>query len=210
MPVATRAALLTAAAATRPTAPLVQAASGLGGRTATALERAARGGIVALEGDAIRFTHPLLASTRYGIAPAAERRAVHRRLAEHVDDKEERARHLALGAAAPDAKVAAELDEAARLASARGAPQSAAELSELAERLTPPVDGEAIVQRKVQAAEHHFDAGDVGRAWALLEEAIQRAGPGPCPHSPTRWLGQLDGHASGARPVRTGLDRSRR
>jgi len=178
LPAATRAVLLTAAAATRPTAPLVQAASGLGGRTATELELAARGGIVVLEGDAIRFTHPLLASTRYGMAPAAERRAVHRRLAEHVDDKEERARHLALAVAAPDATVAAELDEAARLASARGAPQSAAELSELAGRLTFPADGEAIVQRKVQAAEYHFDAGDARRAWALLDEAIRLAEPG--------------------------------
>src|SRR5262249_47579205 len=78
----------------------------------------------------------------------------------------------------PDATVAAELDEAARLASARGAPQSAAELSELAGRLTLPADGEAIVQRKVQAAEHHFDAGDVGRASALLEEACLLAEPG--------------------------------
>ena len=178
LPVATRAALLTAAATTRPTEPLVQAASGLGVRAAAELARAAKRGIVALEGDAIRFTHPLLASSVYGMARVAERRAVHRRLAEHMDDKEERARHLALGTAAPDAKVAAELDEAARLASARGAPQSAAELSELAGRLTLPADGEAVVQRKVQAAGHHFDAGDVGRAWALLGEAIQLAEPG--------------------------------
>ena len=178
LPVGTRAALLAAAATTRPTEPLVQAVSGLGGRTAAELERAARSGIVGLEGDAIRFTHPLLASTVYGMARAAERRAVHRRLAEHVDDKEERARHLALGAAAPHARVAAELDEAARLASDRGAPQSAAELSELAGRLTPPAESEAVVQRKVRAAEHHFDAGDLGRAWALLQEAVQLAEPG--------------------------------
>jgi DNA-binding CsgD family transcriptional regulator len=178
LPVGTRAALLTAAATTRPTEPLVHAASGLGGRAAAELGRAAKDGIVELDGDAIRFTHPLLASTVYGMARVAERRAVHRRLAEHVDDKEERARHLALGTAAPDAKVAAELDEAARLASARGAPQSAAELSELAGGLTLPADGAAIVRRKVQAAEHHFDAGDAGRAWALLEEAIQLADPG--------------------------------
>jgi DNA-binding CsgD family transcriptional regulator/acid stress-induced BolA-like protein IbaG/YrbA len=178
LPVATRAALLTAAAATRPTEPLVQAASGLGRRAAAELTRAAKGGIVELEGDAIRFTHPLLASTLYGMARVAERRAVHRRLAEHVDDNEERARHLALGTAGPDATVASELDEAARLASTRGAPQSAAELSELAGRLTLPADGDAICQRKVQAAEHHFDAGDAGRAWALLEEAIQLAEPG--------------------------------
>jgi DNA-binding CsgD family transcriptional regulator len=178
LPAATRAALLAAAATTRPTEPLVQAASGLGGRAAGEVARAARGGIVELEGDAIRFTHPLLASTLYGMARVAERRAVHRRLAEHVDDSEERARHLALGTAAADANVAAELDEAARLASARGAPQSAAELCELAGRLTLPADGDAMLQRKVQAAEHHFDAGDVGRAWALLEEAIQLAEPG--------------------------------
>jgi hypothetical protein len=178
LPAATRAALLTAAATTRPTEPLVQAASGLGGRAAGELARAARGGIVGLEGDAIRFTHPLLASTLYGMARAAERRAVHRRLAEHVDDTEERARHLALGTAAPNAKVAAELDEAARLASARGAPQSAAELSELAAKLTLPADGDAVLRRKVQSAEHHFNAGDNGRAWALLEEAIQLAEPG--------------------------------
>jgi hypothetical protein len=45
-PVATRAALLTVAATTRPTESLVQAASGLGGRAAAELGRAAESGIV--------------------------------------------------------------------------------------------------------------------------------------------------------------------
>ena len=103
---------------------------------------------------------------------------MHRRLAELVDDLEERARHLALAASGPHPDVAGALEEAGRHARARGAPDAAAELLELARRLTPPEDDAGLPRRNVAAAEYHFDAGDAARATALLEESIATARPG--------------------------------
>ena len=60
--------------------------------------------------------------------------SLHRRLAEVVEDPEERAGHLALGAEGPDAAVAAELEEAAGAVRHRGASSAAAELCEQARR----------------------------------------------------------------------------
>jgi DNA-binding CsgD family transcriptional regulator len=175
LPKTTRLVLLTSAATPRPTEALVRAASGLGPRTDAALARATRAGVISVEGGRIGFAHPLLASSVYGAASPDERRDVHRRLSDHVDDREEAARHLALAASAPDATVAEALDEAASIAGGRGAPQSAAELSDLARRLTPPSDVEGSIRRMVDAASYHFDAGDDSRAKALLEEAIEGA-----------------------------------
>jgi hypothetical protein len=53
------------------------------------------------DGD-IRFAHPLFAGAVLSAASRVERRAMHRRLADIVDDPEERARHLALGSDAHD------------------------------------------------------------------------------------------------------------
>ncbi len=74
--------------------------------------------MIELDGNRIRFTHPLLASGVYAEADPGERSAIHRRLAEVLPDPEERARHLALGADGPDEDVAAALAHAAQ--SARG------------------------------------------------------------------------------------------
>src|SRR4029450_116834 len=86
-----------------------------------------KNGVVEVVGDRLRFTHPLLASAVYQKIPPARRRELHARLATIVHDPEQRARHLALSVEGPDVAVAAALDEAALLASSRGAPQSAAE-----------------------------------------------------------------------------------
>ena len=56
-------------------------------------------GLITMAGNAIAFTHPLLSSGVYTNATNAQRRAVHRRLAEVVDSPELRARHLALASA---------------------------------------------------------------------------------------------------------------
>jgi DNA-binding CsgD family transcriptional regulator len=175
LPKTTRLVLLTSAATPLPTESLVRAASGLGPRTDAALARAMRAGVISVEGGRIDFMHPLLASSVYAASSPGERRDIHRRLAGHVDDREEAARHLALAASAPDATVAEALDEAASIAGGRGAPQSAAELSDLARRLTPPSDVEGSIRRTVDAASYHFDAGDDSRAKALLAEAIAGA-----------------------------------
>ena len=127
----------------------------------------------------IRFTHPLLASTVYATASPTDRRAAHRALAGCAVDPEERARHLALSSNGPDPAIAAALDDAARIARARGAPDSAAELADLARQLTPPEDTEGIVRRGVEAAGRHFDAGNAVRAQELFGEMAAASPPGP-------------------------------
>jgi DNA-binding CsgD family transcriptional regulator len=170
--------LLVVAAATRPTEDLVVAAATRRDRASAGMRSAEEAGVLQRAGGRLGFTHPLLGSTVYAEATSSARRRVHRRLAELVDDPEERARHLALAASGPHMHVARALEEAGRHARARGAPDAAAELLELARNLTPPEDDAGLRRRSVAAAEYHFDAGDATRATALLEEAIAIARPG--------------------------------
>ena len=144
-----------------------------------ALAEAERAGVIEIQAGQVRFTHPLLASAVYAGASTSERRAVHRALADRATDPEERARHLALSSGGPDESIAAVLDDAARLARARGAPDSAAELASLAYTLTPPTDTTGIVRRGVEAAGHLFDAGDAIRAQELLLEMAAATPRGP-------------------------------
>lgn len=169
--------LLAAAALSSPTVPLLAAAVGAG--AGAALRDAAAAELIELDGERVRFAHPLLASAVYFRAPAERRRDVHRQLAAVVADLEERARHLALSATPPDVEVAGELDEAAQAARRRGAPQAVAHLAEQALRLTPVEDAGAALRRRLDAAGAHFEAGDARRARELLAEAVETASPGP-------------------------------
>jgi DNA-binding CsgD family transcriptional regulator/TolA-binding protein len=164
--------LLVAALLARPTVAAVAAGAASGDRAPADLEAAVAAGIVTLEGEEVRFTHPLLAAGISARVTPTHRRQVHRRLAGVVAGVEERARHLALGAEGPDARVAAALDAAARDASARGAPGAAAELGEFAARLTPPRRGHDLQRRRFQAADNHLTSGEVVRARQLLEELV--------------------------------------
>ena len=137
-----------------------------------ALERAAREGVIVLEGSRVRFSHPLFASVCYEEAPVWRRQAVHRSLAEVVVDPEERARHLALATDGPDAAVAAELDAAAEHAAARGATAAAAGLAALAAAMTPPQSPEEGRRRRFAAGWFHRFAGDFERACAIFEQLI--------------------------------------
>lgn len=143
-----------------------------------ALEQAAEAGLIEVANGEVRFTHPLLASAAYGSITAVERRCMHRRLAEIVSDPEERARHLALGADGPSKQVAAALDEAARAAAARGAPAAAAELAELAVRLTPAMERRRLLERRVETAGYHVPAGELGVAATILERLVDQLPPG--------------------------------
>jgi DNA-binding CsgD family transcriptional regulator len=170
VPEQTRTALLVAAALGDPTLELIGAVTQADG--GSALGPAVEGELVTVAGGRVRFTHPLLAAAAYGAAGSAERRDVHAALATRVRDPVERARHLALAAVGPDAHVASALDEAATLARSRGAPGEAAELLEEARLLTPPGLAADALRRAVEAANHHFEAGDARRARILLDEAI--------------------------------------
>jgi DNA-binding CsgD family transcriptional regulator len=136
------------------------------------LDPALENGVVEVVGDRIRFTHPLLASAVYQKIPPARRRELHARLATIVQDPEERARHLALSVVGPDDDAAAALEEAAQLAFSRGAPESAAELWEMARAATPPDRGEDLVRRIHHAGLAHHECGDTSLARSVLEQAV--------------------------------------
>src|SRR5207244_8790190 len=176
IPSAAKEAALVVSALARPTADLVAAAVGSEGGTA-ALEKAAAAGVLEVADGRVRFSHPLLASVVYAQTPPARRRELHARLAEIVDDPDEQALHLALAASGPDARVAATIEDAARRARARGAPQAAAELWYRARMLTPPDDVDAW-RRAIEAGECHLEAGDTDRARRVLEEVVARLPPG--------------------------------
>ncbi len=172
VPPAARGALLAAAALSHPRAPLVEHVA-----SAEGLLAAEDAGLVRVAGDRVLFDHPLFASAIYAAAASGRRRELHGRLAELVEDTEERVRHLALATAAPDEAVAAALEDAAVASRARGALDAAGELLEQASALTPLED--RARERAVRAAEHHVHAGDRPRARALLERVLEseRAGP---------------------------------
>jgi DNA-binding CsgD family transcriptional regulator len=159
-----------------PTVGVVEAASGRHARTGVADALAAR--ILEVDGDHLRFTHPLLRSAVSSRAAPAQRRSLHARVARVVATAEERARHLALATPEPSREIASDLDDAARAAHIRGAPAAAAELAEQALRLTPAEDVDDARRRLLFAADRHFEAGDNPRAIALLERARAAAPPG--------------------------------
>ena len=176
LPTEAKEAALAASALSRPTVELLAAAAG-GGGGAAALEKAVAAGVLEIADGRVRFSHPLLASVVYAQTPPARRRELHARLADIVDDPDEQALHLALAASGPDAQVAATVEDAARRARARGAPQAAAELWGRARMLTPPDDADAW-RRAIEAADCHLEAGDTDRAGLLLEEVVARIPPG--------------------------------
>ena len=171
--------LLIVAALARPTLELVEVALGDPDRTHVleVLETAVRAGVVHVEDSRVRFAHPLLASICYEQAPMSKRGEIHRALAAAVTDLEERARHLALAAAGPDATVASALDSAAEQAVARGATAAAAELAELAAELTPD-DPPLARRRRLQAATFHRLAGGAERSVSILEQLLDDVPPG--------------------------------
>jgi DNA-binding CsgD family transcriptional regulator/exonuclease VII small subunit len=178
LPEEARSPLLAIAAMSQPTVELALAAASPEHSARAGLAHAEEAGVIERADGRVRFTHPLLASTVYVNASAGERRDLHVRLAGLVSDAEERARHLALASERPDAEVAVALDEAARHARARAAPDAAAELAELARQLTPPEDVDSLRARSLQAAEYHFDAGDASQALGVLKDAIASSPPG--------------------------------
>ena len=138
------------------------------------LEEAEQRELIEIEGNRLRFTHPLLAAGVYTGTDAAARREMHRRLAALVTGDEPRARHLALAAVRGDAETLDALDHAARAARVRGAPAAAAELIQLALRL-----GGDEPERRLRLGQHLLDAGDRQPARAVLEESLARLPPGP-------------------------------
>lgn len=134
-----------------------------------ALAAASVAGVVTTTANRVRPTHPLLGSVTLSMLRPEHRQVLHRRLAELVGDPEQRARHLAASAGTqPDAAVAAALDTGAAAARSRSAAWAAADLAELAVRLSPTSDRAAATRRSAVLAELLFAVGEVeqARQWA--------------------------------------------
>jgi DNA-binding CsgD family transcriptional regulator len=143
-----------------------------------ALDAAIAARVLEREDGIIRFSHPLLSSVLYD-SLGEERRAVHARIADLVDDPVLRARHLALSTDTPDSDVVRLLDDAARLASDRGASAATAELAEHALRLTPPDRVSERRRRALSAARAHLAAGEWTRARTIANDLLADAEVGP-------------------------------
>lgn len=166
---ATMEALLAAASVADPTVDLIAAATRqTTAEVVRALGPAEADGVVAIDGNRLRFEHPLLVHGVYTQSSANRRRRMHRLLAGIVTQPELKARHLALATTSTDPDTLKALDAAAEAATARGAPDAAAELFELAiER------GGDTPMRRFRAAASLLGAGDAIGGRAMLEPALK-------------------------------------
>jgi len=168
-----REALLAVASASQPTVELMSRVLAIDpDEVIDRLRDAERDGLVTLDHNTFRFSHPLLAHGVRSQTSNAARRSMHRRLAAAVDQPELRAKHLALAATHGDDATLQSLDEAAELARVRGAPGAAAEFLELAIDL-----GGDTARRRIQLGSLYFSAGDAERARQTMELALTAATP---------------------------------
>ncbi|WP_433167077.1 helix-turn-helix transcriptional regulator [Kribbella sp. CA-247076] len=167
--------LLTAAAEPIGDVPLLLRALAILDVPLSAAEAAEAAGLIEF-GAKVRFRHPLVRSATYRAATAADRRTVHRALAEATDpavDPDRRAWHRAHGAAGPSEDIAEELVRSAERAQGRGGVAAGAAFLQQATELTPAADQRAI--RALAAARATLEAGDFATALRLL----LTAGEGP-------------------------------
>ena len=175
LPAASRRLLLVAAADPTGDPVLVWRAAarlGIGPEAATAAEA---DGLLAIDAR-VTFRHPLVRSAVYWAAPLAERRVVHRALAEATEpaaDPDRRAWHRAQAAAGADEEVAFELERSAGRAQARGGLAAAAAFLERSAALT--LDPARRAEQVLAAAQAKYQAGAFDAALALL--TTSEAGP---------------------------------
>lgn len=142
------------------------------GSSLAALERAEATGVLAIDTGRIAFTHPLLRALVTELAPAAERRAAHRELADALTEdrgQERRAWHLAWAAVGSDEAAARALDQAGAAAAARAAYSSATDALIRAAEISG--DDDARAGRLLKAAQLAHVAGRMPLSVALLQQA---------------------------------------
>jgi DNA-binding CsgD family transcriptional regulator/tetratricopeptide (TPR) repeat protein len=175
MPDQTRRLLLLAAADPSGDRSLMWRAAGHLGIPVQAAAPAVEAGLVEF-GARVRFRHPLARSAAYRMASFTDRQEGHgvlARVTDPVADPDRRAWHQAQAAPGPDEDVAAELENSAGRAQARGGLAAAAAFMERAALLT--ADPARRAERALAAAQANLQAGAFGNALELLFTA----GAGP-------------------------------
>jgi DNA-binding CsgD family transcriptional regulator len=145
---------------------------------ADAADNALDAGLLLVDGDRVRASHPLLAAAAKKRSRRRDRRELHLALAGAVADDELRARHLALATELPNPELAATVAAAAAHAAARGARQEAGQLAMHALRLTPP-DSEERGHRVLALAGYLEQAGELQRVTELLTSELESLPRGP-------------------------------
>jgi DNA-binding CsgD family transcriptional regulator len=175
LPPDTRLLVLTAAAEPLGDPVLLDRAAGTLGIDLAAAGPAQDGGLLEL-GGRVEFAHPLVRSAAYRSAAAADRRRVHRALADATaaeTDPDRRAWHRARATQGADEEIAAELERSAGRAQARGGVAAAAAFLTRSAELT--VEPARRAQRALAAAQASSQAGAFEAALRLL--ATAEAGP---------------------------------
>lgn len=137
--------------------------------TADDLEPAERARLITVAGGAVTFRHPLVRAAAYHGPPFRRRLAAHAALAatcESAEDADRHAWHRSASVVEPDDDAAAELEQAAARAEARGGHATAASAYERAAALS--VEQSTRVRRLGQAAVAAYDAGRLPHAAELL------------------------------------------
>ncbi|HET9344384.1 MAG TPA: AAA family ATPase [Candidatus Limnocylindrales bacterium] len=173
----TRDALFVAAAASQPTIGLIDSVVAVDARAA--LGPAIEVSIIRLDGDAIEFTHPLLAAAAYAAPDTDRRRRYHAKLSNAVSDPEARGRHLALARRGPDLEVAQALHDAAQSARMRGATATAGELLVEAIGRLPDDEVERRAEWAVPASVILQAAGDLEGARSIVARSLGEVAAGP-------------------------------
>ncbi|WP_231639741.1 AAA family ATPase [Mycobacterium sp. Marseille-P9652] len=167
--------LLAMASLPDPTVPvLALATESTPDQVVRSLGTAETNGVLTINGNNVRFTHPILAHGVYSAATPARRREMHWRLAELTTEPELRARHLALSDTSGQPETVSALVSAAGIARDRGAPAAAAELLELAIGL-----GANSSEHRILCARYHSDASEPARARRILDAVVAELPSGP-------------------------------
>ena len=165
------------------------------------LAEAVAAGLAEVDGQSVRFRHPLVRSAVCEAAGLARRQAMHRALAEVLAGVPDRhVWHRAAASLGPDEEVAAGLEAAAGRAFRRGAiAEQAAALAQAA-RLSPGSAQRG--QRLLGAAWAYYDLGRLYTTLRLLDEA-EPLDLEPGDRLRLSWYREVSGAAtrSGARPL---------
>jgi DNA-binding CsgD family transcriptional regulator len=171
LPAPARTVLLAAAADPTGDPALLRRASQHLGLTGDAIAPAVEAGLIAVAGR-VRFRDRQVRAAAYRAGPLRDRRAAHRALAQATNlqsDPDRRAWHQAEACGGPDEAIAAELEQTAARAQARGGLAAAAAFRARAADLTP--DPERRAERALAATAVMLPAGEATAAGRLLDTA---------------------------------------